>query len=675
MARNIFILFLCSALPLFAGCSGLIEEYESGNMQNRDGNPYGKIINTSESASAGSLLVYTGGDVTEKELSDAVVQALGEGTRAERVFSLSSDDIETSRRYNLHRWYQVWLPDGTDVGRAASELSGLDAIQKIQFNTLMKKASDCRSFPAPTMMTRAGVKQAGAANFNDVYLPYQWHYHNSGDKTIASTAYAGADINVKDAWRLTAGDPDIIVAVVDEGVQSDHPDLAANMWVNSDEIPGNGIDDDGNGYADDIYGYNFVSGGPVKWSTDGNTGHGTHVAGTVAAVNGNGTGVCGIAGGTGRSDGVRIMSCQIFDGFEGGDVATTVKAVKYAADNGACILQCSYGLSAGSVASDGSYAEIYGLERDAYLYFMNKSNCPEVMDGGLLIFAAGNEGAAMSAYPGAYNEFISVTSIASDGLPAYYTNYGPGCNVAAPGGEYNTGAVYSDYSMVLSTMPTEPLQQYDETGKPIPGSFSATDYGYMQGTSMACPHVSGVAALGVSYAKKLGKHFTREEMVSMLLTSVNDVDSRLLGGQKQIADGAPVQMYPYYKNMGTGYIDAWKFLMQIEGTPWLTARTGVPNSLDLKAYFGDGASAMTFLGVDISDEDMAAIGLEEKPEINKYNGKLKLTPTKAGAACMTVRAIAGGNVTGGGDAIGGMEISKKVSVISRSVRSDNGGWL
>lgn len=674
MDQNRFVLSLCSALPVLAGCSGLIAESEPGNMQNRDGSPSCKIINTSRSASTGSLLVYAGENATEKELSDAVMQVLGEDARVERVFRLSSEDVETACKYNLHRWYQVWLPDWTDVGRAASELSGLNAVQKIQFNTLMKKASDCRSVSAPSV-TRAGVMQDGAANFNDGYLPYQWHYHNSGDKTIASTAYAGADINVKDAWRLTAGDPDIIVAVIDEGVQYDHPDLAANMWVNPGEIPGNGIDDDDNGYADDIHGYNFVSGGSVKWNTEGSTGHGTHVAGTIAAVNDNGTGVCGIAGGDGQSGGTRIMSCQIFDGFDGGDIATTVKAVEYAADNGACILQCSYGLSAGSVTSDDGYANIYGIERDAYLYFMNKSNCPEVMDGGLLIFASGNDGAGMSGYPGAYNEFISVTSIASDGLPAYYTNYGPGCNIAAPGGEYNTGAIYTDYSMVLSTMPTEPLQQYDEAGNAIPGSFSATDYGYMQGTSMACPHVSGVAALGVSYAKKLGKHFTHDEMVSMLLTSVNDVDSRLLGSQKQIADGSPIQMHPYYKNMGTGYIDTWKFLMQIEGTPWLIAKTGEPNSLDLNAYFGDGASTMTFLGVDISDEDMAAIGLTEKPEINKYNGKLKITPTKAGAACMTVRAIAGGSVIGGGTSVGGTEIVKKISVISRNVKSENGGWL
>lgn len=134
---------------------------------------------------------------------------------------------------------------------------------------------------------------------------------------------AGADINAQDAWAITAGNPGVVVAIVDQGVKYTHPDLAANMWINTQEKNGaTGADDDGNGYIDDIYGYNFVTRGAVSWDREvwvggenkGDSGHGTHVAGTVAAVNNNGVGVCGVAGGTGRNDGVKLMSCQIFSG-------------------------------------------------------------------------------------------------------------------------------------------------------------------------------------------------------------------------------------------------------------------------------------------------------------------------------------------------------------------------
>lgn len=143
-----------------------------------------------------------------------------------------------------------------------------------------------------------------------------------------------------DAWKLTGGDPRIIVAVLDEGVKYTHPDLTANMWVNEAEIDGDGIDNDGDGYVDDVHGYNFVDDGPITWNVTKNvsgvpqsdSGHGTHVAGTVAAVNNNGIGVAGIAGGTGKGDGVRIMSCQIFSGTVSTNDYNTAKAVKYATD-------------------------------------------------------------------------------------------------------------------------------------------------------------------------------------------------------------------------------------------------------------------------------------------------------------------------------------------------------
>lgn len=126
-----------------------------------------------------------------------------------------------------------------------------------------------------------------------------------------------------------------------------------------------GVDDDGNGYVDDYYGYNFVTNGPISWDVvdakgDGDSGHGTHTAGTVAAVNNNGIGVCGVAGGSGNNDGVRIMSCQALSGTAAGSGTTAVmaRAFKYAADNGASIIQCSMGIKGGGYTSDDQYAKM-----------------------------------------------------------------------------------------------------------------------------------------------------------------------------------------------------------------------------------------------------------------------------------------------------------------------------
>jgi subtilisin family serine protease len=308
----------------------------------------------------------------------------------------------------------------------------------------------------------------------------------------------------------------------------------------------------------------------------GDSGHGTHCAGTIAAVNNNGKGVCGVAGGSGNGDGCRIMSCQIFSAGDGGSGKTVSKAIKYAADMGASVISCSYGYTA-AFASDNAYVSRVGsAEIDAIHYFEACKNNP-VLDGNIAIFAAGNESHDYAHYPGAFYDIISVSAFGPDFLPAYYTNYGPGCNISAPGGEYyhNVG----EKSMILSTLPKE---------------LYNTDYGYMQGTSMACPHVSGVVALGLSYAKKLGKKFTRDEFKRMILASVSDIDQRIGSKQEKTYTGrAPLKMAPYYHQMGTGAIDAWRLAMHIEGLPTLTAGLGKQQWIDLSSTFGTASVSLT----------------------------------------------------------------------------------
>ena len=629
-----------------------------------------KITNTPENVCQESILLQT-----VKGTGIESLQSIEGIATVEKIFPDVAGTEEKAAEFGLDRWYKAFVAKGSDIETAARNAAELACIEKVEYNAYAVKASTGEHYP----YTPGAITKADGNIFNDPALKDQWHYINNGDKSVAASAYAGADINVKDVWGLITGDESIIVAVVDEGVKHSHPDLNANMWVNTKEVAGNGVDDDKNGYVDDIYGYNFIDNGHITWTKDGDSGHGTHIAGTIAAVNNNNLGVVGIAGGDGASKGVKIMSCQIHSGSYGATGDVSAKAIRYAADMGASILQCSWGYPAGYYKDDMTYATLYPLEYAAIRYFESstpKRNNPVLGGGGVAIFASGNEGQAYASYPGAYRDFICVSAFGPDYLPAYYTNYGPGCNIIAPGGEAYLPPFDSMKGLVLSTLCSE--------------TNNGEDYGYMQGTSMACPHVTGIVALGLAYAKQLGKSFTVKEFKDMIVTSANEFESRLDGKKEHIpagmADGAGTQDLGKYRNMmGTGSIDAWRFIMQIEGVPCINAIIGKNQWLDVSNYFGTSSVNLTFIGdeldnggikVEVDAKGRESLGLAEEPYMK--NGRLYVHPTKAGSAKFTVKAIAGGSEVGSDAGIGGIEVTQEISVIARSVKSSNdglGGWL
>ena len=356
------------------------------------------------------------------------------------------------------------------------------------------------------------------------------------------------------------------------------------------------------------------------------------------------------------------MSCQLFSGNASGGTETRARAFRYAADMGASIVQCSFGQSGGIVTSDSDFKRLYSAEEDALNYFMDHPASTNPVDGNFAIFASGNEGYEMSGYPAAYQKYISVAAFGPDYLPTGYTNYGPGTNICAPGGDYtvNSSAANPFTAQILSTLPKE---------------IGNGEYGYMQGTSMACPHVSGVVALGLSYARKLNKRFTYDEFLALIYSSVNNIDYYIETCSKTV-NGIPMDLTPYWQNMGTGAIDAWRLLMQIEGTPCLPVQKGAEVKVALDQFFGPAASNLTYTKITISDEARTALGIVGEPYL-KY-GRLFIHCENEGSAKISISAIAGGSeIAGEGSAqIGGTEFTREISILSRQAAvAENGGWL
>jgi len=370
----------------------------------------------------------------------------------QRIFPDAGIYEEAHKAYGLHLWYEIKLSKQSRVDKAIVAYKNLNYFHEVE---------ESRDYTSNSENTEAApILPAGT---NDPYFLHQWHFNNYGQ----TGGKLGADINLLKAWKIETGSPNVIVAVIDGGIDLKHPDLAGALWTNNNEIPNNGIDDDLNGYVDDIHGYGFGDGIPTIFPDF----HATHVAGTIGAVSNNGIGVAGIAGGSGSGDGVRLMSCAGFGQFRTGGFEA---AMVYAADNGAVISQNSWGGGSNAIeAAIDYFVQRAGYDNTSAKFNLNIQTGP--MAGGLVIFAAGNSNTSnpVNGYPASYKNAIAVASTDHRDVKSRFSNFGSWVDISAPGTN-----VFSTYG-----------NEY---------------YSSLNGTSMACPHVSGVAALVVSNLQRIG---------------------------------------------------------------------------------------------------------------------------------------------------------------------------
>ena len=477
-------LYLSLILSAFA-CASCVKEDDIFEVE-RDLAPEEQVFGTglSDDELLSSMNIY---------VSDEFAASLEESTRSDgyvnlrpfktltqqgvvkmrRLFPDAGKFEERTRAEGLHKWYMLSYEEGKSMTKASDGLlvEGVELIEYCPKIEIIGNPEVVEVVPPATKASSSGV-------FDDPMLEQQWHYYNNGK---VSSSVSGCDINVVPVWRnystYNKYKGDIIVAVVDGGIDYKHEDLNGNMWRNPDKT------------GENIYGYNFVTNSFVVTPDD----HGTHVAGTIAAVNNNGIGVSGVAGGDKRKKipGAKLMSCQI---FEGNDGTSGAEAIKWGADHGAVISQNSWGYPNLHTTPESVKAAVDYFTKYAGLDEKGKQVGP--MRGGLVIFAAGNYGRATSSND--YDKMLTVTSVGADYKRAYYTCYGSWADIAAPGGDAKKG------NQVLST---------------IPGN----KYGRMQGSSMACPHVSGVAALLL--ARFGGEGYTASALRKQLEDNATDISS------------------------------------------------------------------------------------------------------------------------------------------------------
>lgn len=374
-------------------------------------------------------------------------------TSAETVHAAAN----SRRKAGMKRWERVQLPQGLSVAAAVKWYGLRPEVEYAEPNYRVRKAT----LP------------------NDISFSLQWGLSNTGQAVNGAAGLSGADISATRAWRTHTGSRQVVVAVIDTGIDYLHPDLQANIWQNPKESV-NGNDDDGNGKIDDVRGWNFVanSADPVDDDIDG---HGTHVAGIIGAVGDNGTGISGV------SWQVSLMPLKVLDANGDGSLAHIVAAIDYAIDAGAHIINASYAFRCGAAASN---AEREALER--------------ARSAGLLVVAAaGNDGCnndQQPTYPASHalNHMLSVGATDSTDSRAFFksgsSSYGAHTvHLFAPGKH-----IYSTVRQVLSG-----------------------GYAFESGTSMASPHVSGAAAL----VKAANPALSMREVREVLLLSVTELQA------------------------------------------------------------------------------------------------------------------------------------------------------
>jgi subtilisin family serine protease len=429
---------IATALPSI--CGSIIEGVNFDDAQNHEFVP-------------GEFIVKLTKDTTISNPSLKMLNEKYKVSSIEKVFKNSENTI-------LNNIYILSVPENADILSIVDDYSSCPAVEYAEPNGIFYLS---------------GIP-------NDENFSKQWALQNTGQ----NGGTADADIDAPEAWDIETGSSDVIIAVIDTGVDYTHPDLADNIWINIDEIPGNGIDDDGNGFVDDVRGWDFANNDTDPLDDNG---HGTHCSGIAAAIGNNSIGITGVCWNC------KIMSIKGLNKKGLGWADYLANAIIYAADNGADVISMSW----------GNYNSTK-IIHDAIDYAYSS--------GVVLVAAAGNHLLDISRkyYPAAYDNVIAVAATYKNDSKASFSNYGNWVDVAAPGEE------------IYSTMPTYNVELNSDP------YFLSKNYDYLDGTSMACPMVAGLAALILSYNPNL----TPDEVRNIIHDSTDWIETNKYIGNGRI---------------------------------------------------------------------------------------------------------------------------------------------